>query len=402
MSTKIYRQYDSRWGSLPYPSKKTNLSNSGCGCLAVYHCAIENPKYANLTVKQCYNYMYQFSKSGQGTDWAGIKKGLEHYGYKVHWNKSDGMKEIWSALKSSLNRGVILFRSGKAPNGTVWTTSGHYVAFTNYRIKDGRHEFYCKDSGTRKHDGWYSYERSMKGCIVYVYICKSYTSTQTVTKKKTVDEVAKEVVDGKWGTGDDRKARLTKAGYDYNAVQKRVNELLQPTRWDNADAWAKKISGGKYHYVKWNSKDKKTQTCPICTGRKYDDHFGWNCIGYAWAIWRHGAGLKNACNCGVISNDVAEKVLKASSDAKALEMVQKRCGLKDIKVIRNKNGIPKKSWKAGDICMQFNGNKYVHTFYYLGDSKVSDAGNYKDTAKQIAVRNYKNYTCKIIVRYAGK
>ena len=45
-------------------------------------------------------------------------------------------------------------------------------------------------------------------------------------QKKTVDELAREVIAGMWGTGLNRKDRLTKAGYDYNAVQKRVNELI--------------------------------------------------------------------------------------------------------------------------------------------------------------------------------
>lgn len=43
---------------------------------------------------------------------------------------------------------------------------------------------------------------------------------------KSIDEIAKEVIAGKWGNGQERKDRLTAAGYDYNAVQKRVNELL--------------------------------------------------------------------------------------------------------------------------------------------------------------------------------
>lgn len=45
-------------------------------------------------------------------------------------------------------------------------------------------------------------------------------------KKKSITEVAKEVIAGKWGNGTARKNALTKAGYDYNAVQKKVNELL--------------------------------------------------------------------------------------------------------------------------------------------------------------------------------
>lgn len=44
--------------------------------------------------------------------------------------------------------------------------------------------------------------------------------------KKTNDELAREVLDGKWGNGVDRKNRLTKEGYDYDAVQKKVNELI--------------------------------------------------------------------------------------------------------------------------------------------------------------------------------
>lgn len=36
-----------------------------------------------------------------------------------------------------------------------------------------------------------------------------------------------EVINGKWGNGVARKKKLTAAGYDYDAVQKRVNELMK-------------------------------------------------------------------------------------------------------------------------------------------------------------------------------
>lgn len=55
---------------------------------------------------------------------------------------------------------------------------------------------------------------------------KSGTAVST-EKKKSVTELAKEVVAGKWGNGADRKTRLTQAGYDYNAVQAKVNELMK-------------------------------------------------------------------------------------------------------------------------------------------------------------------------------
>lgn len=44
--------------------------------------------------------------------------------------------------------------------------------------------------------------------------------------KKTIDELAQEVLDRKWGNGEDRINRLVAAGYDASAVQKRVNEIL--------------------------------------------------------------------------------------------------------------------------------------------------------------------------------
>ena len=47
------------------------------------------------------------------------------------------------------------------------------------------------------------------------------------TGEKSVDTIAKEVIQGKWGNGADRKNKLAKAGYDYEEVQKKVNQLLK-------------------------------------------------------------------------------------------------------------------------------------------------------------------------------
>ena len=58
-----------------------------------------------------------------------------------------------------------------------------------------------------------------------------YSAVQAIidarySKKKTNAEIAQEVLDGKWGNGDARKEAITKAGYDYSAIQKIVNELV--------------------------------------------------------------------------------------------------------------------------------------------------------------------------------
>ena len=53
------------------------------------------------------------------------------------------------------------------------------------------------------------------------------TDGNTGTGKKSVEAVAKEVLAGKWGNGENRKKKLQAAGYDYGAVQKKVNELMR-------------------------------------------------------------------------------------------------------------------------------------------------------------------------------
>lgn len=78
---------------------------------------------------------------------------------------------------------------------------------------------------------------------------------------KTVDEVAKEVLDGKWGNGEERVKKLKEAGYDPDAVQKRVNELLAPKKsitavanevingeWGSGEERKKRLTDAGYDY----------------------------------------------------------------------------------------------------------------------------------------------------------
>ena len=44
--------------------------------------------------------------------------------------------------------------------------------------------------------------------------------------KKSVDEIAWEVIEGKWGNNPERREKLIAAGYDYDEVQQRVNAFV--------------------------------------------------------------------------------------------------------------------------------------------------------------------------------
>ncbi len=71
-------------------------------------------------------------------------------------------------------------------------------------------------------------------------------STATNTDKKSVDELAQEVINGKWGDGEDRKAKLEEAGYDYNAVQDRVNEILSKNNKKSVTEIAQEVINGEW------------------------------------------------------------------------------------------------------------------------------------------------------------
>lgn len=47
-----------------------------------------------------------------------------------------------------------------------------------------------------------------------------------ILNTKSIDDLAREVIRGDWGNGQERKDRLTKAGYNYEQVQDRVNQLI--------------------------------------------------------------------------------------------------------------------------------------------------------------------------------
>lgn len=61
--------------------------------------------------------------------------------------------------------------------------------------------------------------------------------------KKTNEQIAKEVIAGAWGNGAERKKRLTNAGYDYNAIQQIVNQLLTPKKKSNEQIAKEVIKG---------------------------------------------------------------------------------------------------------------------------------------------------------------
>ncbi len=72
------------------------------------------------------------------------------------------------------------------------------------------------------------------------------TPVQPSTPSKSITAIAKEVLAGKWGNGDDRKNRLTVAGYNYSEVQAAVNRLASGKPSKSVTEVAKEVIEGQW------------------------------------------------------------------------------------------------------------------------------------------------------------
>lgn len=68
----------------------------------------------------------------------------------------------------------------------------------------------------------------------------------STAKVKTIAQVAQEVIDGKWGNGEERKKKLRNAGYNPDEVQKKVNALLSSKAKKSNTTIAKEVIAGKW------------------------------------------------------------------------------------------------------------------------------------------------------------
>lgn len=161
----------------------------------------------------------------------------------------------------------VIYMSESVANAYDWSSVanadyGLWVA--KYRDNNPDYNYNMANAGSRPHVKWWKFYcmwqwtssgrldgyGSNLDCNVFYgdaatwdkYVGKSTSTAKPQTKpaSKTTDQLAEEVIAGQWGNGEDRKKRLTAAGYDYNAVQKVVNQKMA----------AKKQPAAVYYVVK--------------------------------------------------------------------------------------------------------------------------------------------------------
>lgn len=220
------------------------------------------------------------------------------------------------------------------------------------------------------------------------WINKRYSAIKGTVKKTTTKKTVKKT------TASNKTKKTTQ--------KPKVKTALEICT-DNMCSWAVAIAkSGKYKYKKWTKKEN-THLCPICHPGSGN---GWNCIGFSFAVWHHGGKLKSKCNCGVITNGQAEKLLKLPIDD-ANKLARSLIGTSNVKVIRNGGKpIPPSMLKRGDILEMYkgkNGKTYYHTAFYMGDGKYADSSKtHKPNIKagMTLSQKRKSHT-KVAIRYTG-
>ena len=160
--------------------------------------------------------------------WNGLKMGYTMDGFRkavaaamkpAEVKPAEPAKTIYrvqtGAFTKKANATALAEKLKKAGFDTYIVQSGNY-----YKVQVGAYSVKANADAMAK-------KLKAAGFDTYITTKSGTAVAADAPAKKSVDEIAREVIAGKWGNGATRKQKLTDAGYDYSAVQKRVNELLK-------------------------------------------------------------------------------------------------------------------------------------------------------------------------------
>lgn len=151
-----------------------------------------------------------YCKIGAKSRIAGVKNHAYCPSY-VEWAKQNGK------VKKSPKRGYLVMFD--------WNKDGEadHIGFVDEYDNNAR----LLKTVEGNHDHRVSFvTRKYSDVMMYIDAQGAKNVTQT-SGKKSIETIAREVINGDWGNGETRKKKLKAAGYSYSKVQARVNEILK-------------------------------------------------------------------------------------------------------------------------------------------------------------------------------
>ena len=281
--------------NIKYPSKVrpgATIASGGCGVCSSLMVLLNSTSYSIKLADWTKKVIACGGRDNSGTNMVITTNMMkDKYGFKVETTTSiDKLKaHLKKGYKAVLNVGQrgyfstgghYVCAAGITPEGKAIVLDPYYYAgkwtcyanginrANHFTYNSTTHEVYCSfDVISKDRRSYYWLLTPTKKVSVKYSPFDAHAVTATVkpAAKKSLEAIAKEVIDGKWGVGDDRVKALTKAGYNAAAVQKKVNELLKPNtskkksnaviakevidgKWGNGDARKKKLTAAGYNY----------------------------------------------------------------------------------------------------------------------------------------------------------
>lgn len=224
--------------------------------------------------------------------------------------------------------------------------------------------------------------------------------TDTVAHRKSALKWIKKQADHEFTYGaymKDSNGLYRSADSMGNALHTETHAHVK-TKQDKICDEAKRIADSKkYKYVYFSA--KYGSECAICHPHDGKNK-GWQCIGYVTHCW-HSVIPKVKCRCDSITDQIYNQLLKVSL-TEAKKIVSKRLGIDDIKIIRNKKGIPLSKLQRGDWIAYYTSSGYRHTALYLGNGKIADCTSGRTPNIKYGVKSYTSMKIKAAIRYTGK
>lgn len=174
---------------------------------------------ASISIEMCVNVDSDYKKAFANLVWLvahlmnkhgiPLKRVVQHN----YWNEKNCPMEIrqgkfgltWGVLKERVQTLLNEPKSQAKPNVLYKVQAGAFK-------EKGNAEKYLK-------------ELKAKGINAFI-VGESETPVQVPKPKKSVSQVADEVLQGLWGNGLHRADKLAKAGYNYDEVQREVNKKI--------------------------------------------------------------------------------------------------------------------------------------------------------------------------------
>ena len=258
-----------------------------------YYCNNDYPSQYGKRVHDCVGLIkgYLWSSSPTAEPKYNSTQDVSAFGmYNV--SKQRGDKSSFPGVE-----GTLVYRASNANN---YLTIHHVGVYSTdgYVYEAKGHEYGVVKTKFNRNDWqFWSY------CPFISYNTEYSAKTNDVTKK-SVEEIAKEVIKGLWGNGQERKAKLAAAGYDYNTVQSLVNKKLSQTvtspmkpsvkikgvdisHWQKGiDFSALKQAGVKFAIIRAGYSTKKDDAMDkfIADCKKYGIDFGFYWYSYAMTV----------------------------------------------------------------------------------------------------------------------